>query len=147
MGAEVTNKMELGFLTKSMCNAALKFCGTMVTDLHSSFGDNPSQPKYQLPHLVAPLFPTLDKIVVTPPGETPPQVGIPFVEDPEYRKQRMKFKQISDSNIDVNSIYSFSVNTAQIDVVNWQLTGIPMIRPQDLTMFMGNSDLRLGIVI
>lgn len=44
VGADVSNKMELGIITKSFCRATLKFAGTMVDDLHYSFGDFPDTP-------------------------------------------------------------------------------------------------------
>ena len=144
-GAESSNKMELGLITRSISKAACNFCATIVNDLHYSFGDDQDAPNYQVPHIVAPLFPTLDKIVVTPAGEEPPPLGVPFVEDPEYRKQRLKFRFMEQANIDLGSTYSFSVNTSNLDLQEWTLVGIPMVRPMDLRSFFGNSTLRLGI--
>ena len=77
-GAEASSKMELGMITRGISKAACNFAGTMVNDLHYSFGDSPSQANYQVPHIVAPLFPTVDKLVVTLPGEEPPALGAPF---------------------------------------------------------------------
>lgn len=147
VGAEVTNKMELGILTKSISKAALRFCGTMVSDLHYSFGDSQSDPNYQVPHLVAPIFPTFDKVLVTPPGEELPAMNIPFNENLEFRKQRIKFRLTSDAKIDINNTYSFSVNTSNLNLLDWTLVGVPMVRPMDLRTFFNNSSINLGALV
>ena len=115
----------------------------MATNLHSSLGDLKDKELYQLPHVVAPIFTTFDKIIVTPEGETPPPLGTPFIEDLEYRKQRLKFHKIKDANISLTSTYSFSVNTSNINLINWTLVGIPMVRPMDLRIFLADSPIRL----
>jgi hypothetical protein len=142
VGADVTNKMELGIITRSFSRAILKFVGTMVNDLHYSFGDFPDVPGFEKPHLVAPLFPTMDKIVVTPEGETPPPMGVPFPEDPEFRKIRFKNKVTNDL-IDLKNTYSFSVNTSNMDLLTWCLVGIPMVHTLDMRTFFGDSPIRL----
>lgn len=138
------NKMELGLITRSISKAVLQFCGTMITGLQHSFGDSQSNPDHQFPHLVAPMFNSLDKIVVTPPNQTPPTLGTPFVEEPDYRKQRFKFRSLADCNIDLESTYSFSVNSSNMDLVRWSMTGIPFVKPFDLRPFIGDSPIRLG---
>jgi hypothetical protein len=142
VGADVTNKMELGIITRSFSRAILKFVGTMVNDLHYSFGDFPDTPGFEKPHLVAPLFPTMDKIVETPEGEEPPPMGIPFVENPEYRRMRLKNKVTNDL-IDLSKTYSFSVNTSNMDLITWCIVGVPMLQTIALQTFFGDSPIRL----
>lgn len=148
VGAETNVKVDMGLLTKSITKAALKFCGTMVNDLHYSFGDDQSDPNHQLPHIVAPIFPTFDKVLVTPPGGVLPEMNVPFNEDLEYRKQRIKYKLTSDAKIDLNTTYSFSVNTSNLNLLDWTLVGIPMVRPMDLRSFVGNNaSISLGKLV
>jgi len=45
---DITKKMEMGMLTRSMCRMALKFVGTMVNDLHYSFGDVPNSKDWEV---------------------------------------------------------------------------------------------------
>jgi len=125
-GAEASHKMELGLITRSFSRAVCNFATTVINNLHYSFGDATTMPNYQLPHIVAPLFPTLDKVVVTPPGGELPPMGAPYVEDLEYRARRLKFKSIADAEIDINNTYSFSVNTANMDLSTWNIVGIPI---------------------
>jgi hypothetical protein len=144
VGGESMNKMELGMIMRSLCKAVCNFGCSIINDLHYSFGDPQHLDEYEIPHMAAPLFTTMDKIVVTPDGETPPPMGKPFPEDPEYRKKRFKFKCIDDAKLDVKNVYSFSVNSSNIDFITWQVMGIPMVRPMDLRSFFGDSILRLG---
>lgn len=62
VGADVTNKMELGIITRSFSRAVLKFINTMVNDLHYSFGDSPGTSGFEKPHIVAPLFTTVRRL-------------------------------------------------------------------------------------
>lgn len=144
VGAEATSKMELGILTRSISLAAMKLCSTMVTDMHYSFGDSPSSPAYQLPHVVGPIFPTFDKVIVSAPGEEPPELGVPFTEELEFRKIRTKYRSVKEANIDLDSIYSFSVNTSNLNLLDWTLVGIPMVKPMDMRTFFGNSSIQLS---
>lgn len=144
MGAEASLKMELGLITRSVARAAINLCSTMVDNLHSSLGDMKDNELFQLPHLVAPMFITFDKIILTPAGEKPPPLGIPFTEDLEYRKKRLKFKSIKDANVDLETTYSFSVNTSNINLLSWQVVNIPLCRPMDLRTFIQESAVRLG---
>lgn len=142
VGADVTNKMELGIITRSFSRAILKFVNTMVNNLHYSFGDFPDAVGFEKPHIVAPLFSTMDKIVETPEGGVPPPMGKPFPEDPEYRSIRLKNRRTNDM-INLSSTYSFSVNTSNMDLVSWNLVGIPMLKPIDMRTFFGESPIRL----
>jgi len=143
VGAEISEKMELGLITRSISLAALKLCSTMANDLHSSLGETKKGKLHQRPHAVAPLFTTFDKVIVTPAGETPPPLGVPFTEDLEYRKLRLKYRYINDANLDLTSTYSFSVNTSNLNLINWTLVGIPMVRPMDLRTFIASGSIRL----
>lgn len=144
VGAESSEKMQLGLITRSISKIVCNFCSTIVADLHYSFGDSTKDgSNYQLPHLVAPLFPTLDKIIVTPPGESPPTLGTPFTEDPDYRKQRLKFHLTADANIDLETTYSFSVNTSNLNLADWKIVGVPMVQPMDLRSFFSDASIML----
>lgn len=144
VGAEASAKMELGLFTRSISMAAMKLCSTMVTDMHYSFGESMDNPNHQLPHVVGPIFPTMDKIIVTPPGETPPPLGIPFTEDINYRKERLKYKSIDEAQVKLDHTYSLSVNTSNLNLLDWTMVNIPMVKPMDLRTFFGNASIQLG---
>ena len=139
--------MELGLIMRSVCKAVCNFGSSIINDLHFSFGDLQSNFDYQLPHMAAPLFTTMDRVIVSLDKSTVPKMGEPFIEDPEYRKKRMKFKNIDDANIKLEHIYSFSVASSNIDFCKWCTVGIPMVRPMDLRTIWGDSDLSLGTYV
>lgn len=143
VGADAENKLELGLLTRSFCRVILQFVMTMVRNLHYSFGETPQGNDYEISHIVAPLFSTMDKIVVTPQGSRPPPLGVPFPEDLEFRKKRLNPATVEDITIDTNSIYSFSVNTSNMDLCSWTLVNVPMLKELNLNMFSGGCPVRL----
>jgi hypothetical protein len=143
VGAEAFNKLELGMITRTISRVILQFISTLVGDLHYSFGDSKDEPNYELPHVVSPLFITFDKIVKTPPGETPPPLGVPFVEDLEYRKKRLKHRLIKDAEVDLDTTYSFSICTSNLDLLTWTIVGVPMVKPMDLRTYSGGGPVQL----
>ena len=142
-GSESQDKMELGMITRTISKSVCSFASNVVPDLHYSLGDSQNSPNYQLPHMVAPLFPTMEKLVVTPPGGTPPLLGVPLEEDPEHKARRRKFKSIKEANIDLDSTYSFSINTSNIDLTTWNIVNVPMLKSLEMRHFFGDSPIRL----
>jgi hypothetical protein len=116
---------------------------TMVRNLHYSFGDSPDEANYEISHIVAPLFSTMDKIVVSPPNSTPPPMGTPFPEDLEFRKKRLNPATVGEIKIDTENIYSFSVNTSNMDLCSWTMVNIPMLRDLSLNTFCSGFPIRL----
>ena len=143
VGADAENKLELGLLTRSFCRVILQFVMTMVRNLHYSFGETAKGDDYEISHIVAPLFSTMDKIVVTPEGQKPPPMGTPFPEDLEFRKKRLDPVQVENIHIDTSSTYSFSVNTSNMDLCSWTLVNVPMLREMNLNTFSGGCPVRL----
>ena len=124
MGAEITKKMELGLLSKGLCAGILKLGRTVNAYLHHSFGDNKD---YELPHITGPLWSAIDRLVITPDGMKPPNLGNIIPEDENSRVTR---KKNPDYNIDVDltHTYTFSFKTSNIDLINWKVSNIPMCR-------------------
>lgn len=72
VGGEITKKMELGMITRSLCKSIMKYVGRINNLIHHSFGDDSYN---ELPHIVGPLWSLADMLFVTAPGETPPALG------------------------------------------------------------------------
>ena len=141
VGAEATQKMELGIITRSACRILLNFVATMVNDSHYSFGDLSTDKLCESPHLVAPLLRGMDKVVVSKPGEKIPEMGGPFHESPEARKKRTKSNMAF--KVDVSCTYSFSVNTSNLDLCAWNIVGVPMVKNLDMRSLFGDAGIRL----
>ena len=143
VGAETGHKMELGILTRSIVKALLKFAGSMVNNLHYSFGDDPTKPDWQASHVVAPIVCGMDRIVITPQGEKAPEMGEPFApyESWEARKKRVSSKE--KLRIDTTSTYSMSVNTSNIDLTSWSMVGVPMVGKVAMSNLFGDTFIKL----
>jgi Protein of unknown function (DUF1769) len=115
VGGASQEKMEVGIINRAIYNTMIKFVQAMAPHTHFSFGDADSHPLAEFPHAMGPLFCSIDRIVVTPPGGKPPSLGSPLVEDAEFRKFRLKTKSIKELSIDLESTYSFSQNTNNIE--------------------------------
>ena len=63
VGAEITSKMQLGMLKKTLCNAILAFTRKMFVGVHYSFGDDEAGAAHELPHIVAPFVTSCDRMV------------------------------------------------------------------------------------
>lgn len=138
-GAEVTKRMELGLFTRGLCISMIQLAKAVNPFIHYSFGDKLGA---ELPHLVTPIWSTVDRLVVTPEGAAPPPFGRVFAETVESRSKRRANAAYSPP-IDLNSTYSFSFKTSNIDLIDWKLLNIPLIKPMDLHTFWSDADLRL----
>lgn len=138
VGAEITKQMELGLLTRGLCASILSFCRRFNSLLHHSFGDKDNM---ELPHITSPLWNTVDRLVITPPGSAPPALLDRFVEPEDSRKARKKDPGYSVA-VDFNSIYSFSLKTAFMDLERWAVVNIPLMSTMALQTFWADADLR-----
>jgi hypothetical protein len=124
IGAEVTERMQLGLVTRGLCRILLAFVRKLNNFMHYSFGDAKGE---QLPHIVFPLWSNVDKLVVTPPGDTPPELGRPLEEDPQARAKRVK-NPTPPSDLSLDATYSLSINSMYIDLPSWKLCNLPMMQ-------------------
>lgn len=144
MGADAAQlQLELGLLARTFVKVVLSFIKTLVNNLHYSFGESKYQEGYETAHVVAPLFTTIDKIEFTPKGETPPPMGVPFTDDVELKKIRSDPTRCEHIEIIPGATYSFSLNSNNIDYPQWELSGVPMLKPLSLNMFTGGQPFSL----
>ncbi len=143
VGADVLHKLELGLLSRSFVKVILSFVKTMVSNLHYSFGESKTTEGYETTHIVGPLFSSMDKIRVTPPGEVPPPMGVPFPDDLEFRKIRFHPTLRDSIEINTDDTYSLSINTDNIDLVEWEVMGIPLLKPLSCNIFTSGGPFGL----
>lgn len=77
--------MTLGLVTRGLCNMLLGFARRINSAMNYSYGDTENK---ELPHIVFPLWTSVDKMVVTPEGGEPPPLGELFPEDEKGRSKR-----------------------------------------------------------
>jgi len=107
-------------------------------DVHHSFGDLKGS---EYAHIVFPLQ-NVDRFVVTPPSDKPPQLGMLIEEDMESIKKR-KSAASEDIFWNTTNTYTFSFNTMYMELQNWQAVNLPMMKSIDLHSFWGDSELRM----
>lgn len=137
-GGEISEQMRLGLVAKGICGILLKLVKSFAPDTHYSFGDNGAKEK---PHIVIPAWSFFDRLVVTKPGEEPPELGQDFFEPEESVVARKNLKSRAQWNTD--DTYSMSFYSMYMDLVKWQIVQLPVTSDIDLKTFWGNSFLRI----
>lgn len=142
-GAEISNQMKLGLITRGLCSILLKLVESFYNNIHYSFGDHNN---IELPHIVAPANAFFDVMIQTPNNEIPPNINELFVETSESVSLRKKSSSSNSTNgyqWNTNDTYSFAFFSMYIDLPSWQLVGIPARGDLSLKTFWGNSFLSI----
>jgi hypothetical protein len=137
-GGEISHQMRLGLVAKGICGILLKLVKSFAPDTHYSFGDNGGKEK---PHIVIPAWSFFERLVVTKPGEEPPELGKAFFEPEESIAARKNSKSKAQWN--TYDTYSMSFFSMYLDLVKWQVVQVPVTSDLDLKTFWGNSFLRI----
>lgn len=115
---------------KIVIKACLQLMKTMGhKDIHMSFGGNG-----EVPHMGAPAFHSFDRVVVTPPGETPPPLGQHLERMPSDIQRRKHFFKY-DHKIDIGNTYTFSMKNRRFDPLKWKVIGVPIARQFTVSRF------------
>ena len=72
----------------------------------------------------------MNRVVATPPGQIPPQLGTEIVEDPDSIKRRKKGMRLQYNTTDT---YTFSLWSQYVDFLDWRCLNLPGIRPFSIT--------------
>eukprot|EP01083_Nonionella_stella_P072536 195629_1 len=110
--------------------ACLQLMKTMGhKDVHMSFGGSG-----EVPHIGAPAFHSFDRVVVTPAGETPPQLGTHMEKKKSDIERRKKFFK-TNMKIEVGSTYTFSMKNRRFNPLLWKVVGVPIARQFTVSRF------------
>jgi hypothetical protein len=145
LGGELEEKVSLGYVTRALMSILIKFCMNLNKYLDVNLGEDPKDNgKYEVPHLTFPLFRVMDRVVVTPPGETPPQLGQELPEPDADRNLRRSGKS-GEMQFQPNFIYSFSFHSMYVDFQTWSLCNFPGYKAIDLKTFLGNQKIKIVV--
>lgn len=123
---------------RMVIRACLQLMKTMGhKEVHLSFGG-----KGELPHMGAPAFHSFDRVVVTPPGETPPPLGTHLPKMPFDIQRRKNFFK-SELKIDLDSTYTFSMKNRRFDPLGWRVVSVPIVR--QFTVSRYTESVRLAV--
>jgi len=108
--------------------------------MHYSFG---SKDGTEDSRIVFPLWTFVDRLVITKPGDEPPELGKLIHESSQSVKARKASNNTGEWNL--NNIYTFSFNSSNIDFPTWNVVNVPLVPDTDLHMFWGDSPLNIVI--
>jgi hypothetical protein len=143
LGGELADRMQVSFVTRSLLSFLMKFAMSLNPFLHFGFGDDPkADGRFELPHLTFPLFRVMDRVVVTAPGETPPELGreLPEVDSDRLLRRSGKGPHMSFQD---DYTYSFSFHSMYIDFSRWSICNFPGYRAIDLRGFFGQQRVKV----
>ena len=88
----------------------------------------------EAPHTVFPLWRAMDKVYVSPAGETPPKIGTELPETDEDRADRRAGRS-PDPVYNTTDTYTFSFHNPYTDFTKWELQALPT-GPLSLLLFV-----------
>jgi hypothetical protein len=133
MGGEVDGVIKLsGGLLGTVANILLSLCSRLIANTHYSYGEEPvASGLYERAHMCFPLFKAMDRVVVTPAGQDPPEMGKDFTESDAARAERRKLVGGDNARVATEAMYerggrgatySFSFHSSYVDFANWKVS-------------------------
>ena len=151
LGCEVDRKIKLGRLTKGLTSFLLAMIGRINTGFHYSWGIDKKTTKedlesgnYEKTHLSFPVEASMGKIVITKPGETPPELG---KELPESDASVQRRRKLGAGCIPWNceDTYTMSLWSAYVDWIQWKCMNVIGVNPFPLGLVLGTQPITLCV--
>eukprot|EP00124_Ichthyophonus_hoferi_P004422 Ihof_evm1s484 gene=Ihof_evmTU1s484 len=140
-GVEVPDYLNLGLVGRGLVHAMISVTNRIMIGASSSMGDKKTG---ELPHVVYPIETTVDKLLITPDGETPPSLCHGNLPEGVDKKGRANLHLIGDTH----HTYTFSMHGMYVDFVKWTLCNMPGMGSVDLRAMLGDLPIRLvGYII
>ena len=151
LGCELEHSIKVGAITKGVCNILLAMVRRINPGFHYSWGpDRKMDPKamnkgdYEKTHLSFPVEASMDRIVITKPGQTPPELGHELYESDESVKRRRKQGAGSvDWNLD--DTYTMCLWSAYCDWIQWKAINLPGMSPFSLCRVTSQQPIYLSV--
>jgi Protein of unknown function (DUF1769) len=122
------------------------------TDTNSTSERHPADPHaikeglYEKTHLAFPVEASMDRIIITKPGETPPKLGEELLlhESSESVKRR---RRMGAGSVDWNleDTYTMSLWSAYCDWIQWKSLNVPGVRPFSIGSVTGKQPIYLSV--
>lgn len=144
--AELEEPVKMGIIQRAFVGAAMAFIKSTNGSFHYSMAGSKEDPDgtWEKPHMSFPVELSMDRLVVSKPGETIPVLGGAIHEDPEAMKHRKKGGLI-DWNLE--DTYSMALWTAYVDFLDWRVINLPGIRPFELNKVIGPQPIFLTLYL
>jgi len=149
LGCEFEKPLTVGVVQRTIISMILSIVRKM-NDVHFSYGldDTGKAPdlasiekgSYERAHICFGLENSMDRIVVTKPGETLPKLGQSLYEDPESIKMR-KRTGFGAIHWNLEDTYTMAFWSAYVNFIDWKIMGLPGIRPFSISSVIGEQPL------
>jgi Protein of unknown function (DUF1769) len=141
----------VGGITKGLVNILLAMVRRINPGFHYAWGENHKLDphlietgEYEKTHLSFPVEASMDRIIVTKPGETPPKLGYELFESNESVKRRRK---LGAGCIDWNleDTYTMCLWSAYVNWIKWKSINVPGVSPFLLSRVTGTQPIYLSV--
>jgi hypothetical protein len=142
MGAETSAPMSLGIVARSVCQVLLKVLSSMNRLMHWSFGSFKTD---ESAHITFPLQMATDRLLVTPPRETPPPMtaGSMFPLTHVGSHSVDKSKTGAFFCFQPGYTYSISFFSQNLALAQWKIVNVPGLRDMMCRTFWGERSVLL----
>ena len=152
LGCEVNEMIEMSRFTKGLSRVLLAMIGRINSGFHYSWGierDSADEEvlrneTYETTHLSFPVEASMDRIVITKPGETPPELGHPLHETTASVRRR---RRMGSGSVDWNleDTYTMCLWSAYADWIQWKCMNVVGVRPFSLSAVTGKQPIYLSV--
>ena len=100
LSIELDKPLDLSLIARAVVKTCLLFAKNRNPGFHFSTTGHgsPEDGKYEKTHMAFPVEKSMDRLVITKPGETPPELGKEIMESPELARKRKNGKFPIDWN-------------------------------------------------
>lgn len=153
LGCELEHSIKVGALTKGLVGVLLAMVRRINPGFHYSWGpgEGPKIDKasidrgdYEKTHLSFPVEASMDRIVISKPGETVPTLGEELFESAESVKRR---RRLGAGSVDWNTEDTFTMClwSAYCDWIQWKSSNVPGVSPFLLSRVTGAQPIYLCV--
>jgi len=152
LGCEVEEMIKISRWTKGISGFLLAMIRRINSGFHYSWGierekTDPEvikEGQYEHTHLSFPVEASMDRVVITKPGEEPPKLGFPLHETNESVKRR---RRMGAGSVDWNleDTYTLCLWSAYCDWIKWKSMNVAGCRPFSLSLVTGKQPIYLSV--
>lgn len=152
LGCEVEEMVKISRITKGLTGVLLAMIRRINSGFHYSWGldrekttqEDIDAGRYESTHLSFPVEASMDRIVITKPGEELPQLGYALHETNASVKRR---RRMGAGSVDWNTsdTYTMCLWSAYCDWIKWRSMNVPGVRPFSLGVVTGQQPIYLSV--
>jgi len=154
LGCELEHPIKIGRVTKGLTGVLLAMIRRINSGFHYSWGVEKNaknadrqaiqEGRYEKTHLSFPVEASMDRIVITKPGEPLPELGEELFETPESVKRRRKMG-VGSVDWNLEDTYTMCLWSAYCDWIKWKCLNVPGVRPFSLSAVTGTQPIYLSV--